>query len=285
MPTGTPLGIIAGAGELPLALARALREDGRQVFVLALDGIADAPELAEFPHARVSIGEIGATIRTLKNAGCSEVTLAGRVTRPEFSSLKLDRIGRQHIGGILAAALKGDDALLRKVISILESHGLRVVGSADVTRILLAPAGPIGTLRPGRQDMSDISQGVRVVNALGQLDIGQAAVVCRGLVLAVEAAEGTDAMLSRITALPEPLRGSASARHGVLVKAVKPGQERRVDLPVIGARTVEMAAAAGLAGIAVQQNAVLVLNRARVAETADLHRLFVYGVDAAELSP
>jgi len=279
-----PLGIIAGAGELPLVLARALREDGRRVFVLALEGIADEPELAEFPNARASIGEIGTTIRVLKDAGCLDVTLAGRVTRPEFSSVKLDRIGRQHIGGILAAALKGDDALLRAVIAILEHHGLHVVGSADVTRSLLAPAGPIGTVKPTRQDMSDIRQGLRVVNTLGQLDIGQAAVVCHGLVLAVEAAEGTDAMLSRITALPESLRGSAAARRGVLVKAVKPGQERRIDLPVIGARTVEMAAAAGLAGIAMQQNAVLVLNRARVAEIADLDRLFVCGVDAAEIS-
>src|SRR5947199_10803272 len=121
-----PLGIIAGAGELPLVLARALREDGRRVFVLALEGIADEPELAEFPNARASIGEIGTTIRVLKDAGCLDVTLAGRVTRPEFSSVKLDRIGRQHIGGILAAALKGDDALLRAVIAILEHHGLHV---------------------------------------------------------------------------------------------------------------------------------------------------------------
>lgn len=277
-----PLGIIAGAGELPLALARALRDDGRVVFVLVLEGIADASEFAKVPHACASIGEVGNIIRLLNDAGCSEVTLAGRVARPEFSSIKLDRIGRQHIGGILAAALKGDDALLRAVISILEKHGLRVVGSADVTRGLLAPAGPIGKISPGRADMQDIRQGLRVVNALGQLDIGQAAVVCSGLVLAVEAAEGTDEMLCRIAGLPESLRGSKSARRGVLIKAVKPGQERRVDLPVIGARTVELASAAGLSGIAVQQSAVLVLNRSRVAELADRDRLFVYGVDAAE---
>jgi UDP-2,3-diacylglucosamine hydrolase len=285
MAAGQPLGIVAGAGELPLALARALREDGRPVFVLALEGIADATELAEFPHAHASVGQVGKTIELLKQAGCSEVTLAGRVARPDFSSLKLDRLARQHISGILAAALKGDDALLRAVIAILEKHGLRVVGSADVTRSLLASPGSIGKFAPARADMLDIRHGLRVVHTLGRLDIGQAAVVCRGLVLAVEAAEGTDAMLSRIAALPEALRGTGAARGGVLVKAIKPGQERRVDLPVIGARTVELASAAGLSGIAVQQNAVLVLNRARVAELADHDRIFVVGVDAVEVSP
>jgi DUF1009 family protein len=283
MAMGQPLGIIAGAGELPLALARVLREDSRPVFVLVLEGIADAPEIAEFPHARASIGELERAIGLLKDSGCSEVTLAGRVARPDFSSLKLDRIGRQNIGSILTAALKGDDALLRAVIAILEKHGLRVLGTADVTRSLLAPAGPIGKFTPGRDDMPDIEHGLRVVNALGHLDIGQAAVVCRGLVLAVEAAEGTDAMLFRICALPETLRGTKAARRGVLVKSVKPGQDRRIDLPVIGARTVELASAAGLSGIAVQQNAVLVLNRTGVAELADRDRLFVYGVDAAEV--
>ena len=282
MATHQPLGIIAGAGELPLALARALHEDGRPVFVLALEGIADASELAKFPHARASIGEVGKTIRILKESGCSEVTLAGRVVRPEFSSLKLDRAGRQHIGGILSAAMKGDDALLRAVIAIFEKHGLNVVGTAEVTRSLLAPAGPIGKSAPGPADMQDIRHGLRVVNAVGELDIGQAAVVCGGLVLAVEAAEGTDAMLSRIAALPETLRGTPAARRGVLIKAPKPGQERRVDLPVIGVRTVELASAAGLSGVAVQQNAVLVLNRTRVAELADSDGLFAYGV-AAEI--
>ena len=282
MATGQPLGIIAGAGELPLALARAIHEDGRPVFVMALEGIADAPELSEFPHARASIGEVGQIILILNESGCSEVTIAGRVARPEFSRLKLDRAGRRHIGGILAAALKGDDALLRAVIAIFEKNGFHVIGAEDVTRSLLAPGGAWGKLAPGHADLQDIRQGLRVVNALGQLDIGQAAVVCRGLVLAVEAAEGTDAMLSRIAALPEAVRGTDMARRGVLVKALKPAQERRVDLPVIGARTVEMASAAGLSGIAVQQHAVLVLNRARVVETADREQLFVYGVDAPE---
>jgi UDP-2,3-diacylglucosamine hydrolase len=278
MAAAAPLGIIAGAGELPLAIARTLHEDGRPVFVLALDGIADARAFREFPHASASLGDVGTAVRLLKQAGCSEVTLAGKVARPDFSKLKLDGLGAQYIARILAAALKGDDALLRAVVAIFEKQGFRVSGTSDITRGMLARAGALGRFEPDADALADIRRAFDVVSALGALDIGQAAVVAGGLVLAVEAAEGTDAMLTRVAGLPAALRGSMTARYGVLVKAVKPRQERRVDLPVIGARTIELASAAGLAGVALQAEAVLILNRPRVIELADSAGLFVYGM-------
>ena len=278
-----PLGIIAGAGELPLAIAQTLHEDGRAVFVLVLDGIAEAQPFSEFPHALASLGDIGAAVRLLRQAGCSEVTLAGTVARPDFSKLKLDRLGAQYIATILAAARKGDDALLRAVVSIFERQGFRVAGTSDITRGLLAPAGALGRFEPGPEELPDIQHGFRVVNALGALDIGQAAAVAGGLVLAVEAAEGTDALLKRVADLPAALRGTTLARRGVMVKAVKPHQEKRVDLPVIGVRTIELASAAGLAGIALQSEGVLILNRPRVIELADNAGLFVYGMPKAEI--
>jgi DUF1009 family protein len=247
-----------------------------------LEGIADAPAISEFRHAWSAMGEVSRTISLLKDAGCAEITLAGRAARPDFSALKLDRLGRQYIGRFVAAALKGDDALLRAVIAIFESHGFRVIGSSDVTRSLLAPQGPIGRFAPDADNMTDIHHGFQVVKVLGALDIGQAVVVCRGLVLAVEAAEGTDAMLERVARLAPQFRGQQGGRQGVLVKAVKPGQDRRVDLPVVGAKTIELAAAAGLSGMAVHAGTVLVLNRSRVAEIADREHLFVYGFDATD---
>lgn len=278
MAAAGPLGIIAGAGELPLAIARTVHEDGRAVFVLALAGIADAREFSEFPHASASLGDVGTAVRLLKEAGCSEVTLAGKVARPDFSKLKLDRLGAQNIARILAAALMGDDALLRAVVSMFEKQGFRVIGTNDITHGMLAQTGVLGRFRPDAEALADIRRGFKVVSALGALDVGQAAVVAGGLVLAVEAAEGTDAMLKRVTELPTTMRGSAAARCGVLVKALKPHQERRVDLPVIGARTIELASAAGLAGVALQPQAVLILNRPRVIELADSAGLFVYGM-------
>ena len=130
--------------------------------------------------------------------------------------------------------------------------------------------------------MRDLVQAARVAGAIGALDIGQGAVVCDGLVLAVEAQEGTDAMLQRVALLPASVRGAPDARRGVLVKRPKPIQERRIDLPVIGLQTLEAAAAASLAGIAVEAHGALVARRADLVAAADAAGLFVYGFTRAE---
>jgi len=274
---GKTLGIIVGAGDLPIAIARAAQSEGRQVFLLGLEGITDPKAIEPFPHGFTGLGELGRAIKLLRGADCSEITFAGKVSRVEFGKLKLDAKGAMALPRIVAAAVKGDDSLLRALLSMFEREGFRVTGSADVARDLLAPAGPLGKLKPGNEDETDILQGLRVVQAMGALDIGQAAVVCRGLVLAVEAAEGTDAMLTRVASLPETLRGTLSQRKGVMVKTVKPHQERRVDLPVVAARTVELVAAAGLSGLAIQAEGVLLVDRGKVAATADRLGVFVHG--------
>jgi DUF1009 family protein len=271
------LGIIAGAGELPIAIAEAARADGRNIFVLALAGLVSEADVRAFPHAFVSLGELGKAIRHLKDAGCTEITMAGKVARPEFSKLKLDARGALALPRVMSAALKGDDALLRTMLGIFENEGMRVIGSAESAAALLAPEGPLGEFEPTKEEEADIRQGVAVVAAMGALDIGQATVVCRGLVLAVEAAEGTDAMVTRVATLPPALRGTADDRRGVLVKAVKPNQERRVDLPVIGVKTVELVAAAGLSGIAIEAGASLIVGRKAVEQAADRAGIFVYG--------
>ena len=271
------LGIIAGSGELPFAIAEAARSEGRPIFVLALEGVTAANAVTTFPHAWVSLGELGKAIKHLHDAGCSEITFAGKVTRPEFAKLKLDARGALALPRVMAAAMKGDDAVQRAILSLFENESWRIIGADEAARGLLAPAGPLGNLEPTEEEESDILSAIRVVVALGALDIGQAAVVCQGLALAVEAAEGTDAMLTRVAMLPEAMRGTVASRKGVLVKAVKPRQDRRVDLPVIGVKTVELASLAGLSGIAVEQGAALIVGRARVAEAADRAGIFVYG--------
>jgi DUF1009 family protein len=275
-PAGT-LGIIAGGGELPIAIAQAAQDEGRAIFLVALDGMARPSDVDPFPHGFVSLGELGKAIKLLQDAGCDEVAFAGKVARPEFTKLKLDARGALALPRIMAAALKGDDALLRALLAIFEKEGMRVIGSAEAARDLLAPFGELGRLKPSPEDNGDIRHAIRVVATLGALDIGQAAVVCQGLVLAVEAAEGTDAMLARVATLPAAVRGAPGNRKGVMAKAAKPHQERRVDLPVIGVRTVELAAEAGLSGIAVEGGAALIMGRARVVEAADRYGIFVYG--------
>lgn len=273
-----PLGLIAGGGELPRAVAEAARATGRAVFVVPLTGSVSEDWVAGFPHEFHSPGEPGRIIKALKAAGVEDVLFAGRVDRPKFSDLKLDAKGMLLLPKAVAAAKKGDDALLRFIVGICEDEGLRAIGVAEAAPSLVADAGALGHITPQEDHMSDIEKAFRVVHALGALDVGQAAVVCEGLTLSVEAAEGTDAMLSRIATLRENLRGTHDKRRGVLVKALKPTQDAKTDMPVVGVQTVKNAAAVHLAGIAVEAGSALILNKEAVAAEADRQGLFVVGV-------
>jgi hypothetical protein len=273
------LGIIAGGGELPLAIAESASRAGRPVYLAALLGSAD-PEIAHYPHDWVSVGEAGRMLNLLRQHGCGDVILAGRVSRPKWSDLKVDAKGVLKLPKVVAAAARGDDALLRSFVDILESEGFRAVGVAEAAPDLVAEIGVLGARHPSRDDEADIALGIKIARALGALDVGQAAVACRGLVLTVEAAEGTDAMIARVGTLPENIRGTAANRRGVLVKARKPIQDGRTDLPVIGRHTVAGAASVGLAGIAVEAGASLILNKPAVADAANQAGLFVLGFPA-----
>src|ERR1700761_8768610 len=267
------LGIIAGGGDLPLAIAA---ECTRPVFIVALAGSA-GEGVDKFPHERAGIGETGKIFRLLHDHHCIDVILAGKVARPAWSDVKVDARGALAAPKIISAALKGDDALLRAIAGMFEKEGFRVVSAAEAAPALLSGETTITKAKPTEQDKSDIAIAAKIVREMGVLDIGQAAVVCEGLPLAVEAAEGTDAMIKRVASLPENIRGSTSKRRGVLVKAPKPIQDRKTDLPVIGVQTIENAAAVGLSGIALEARGALIVNRKAVIEEADAAGLFVTG--------
>jgi DUF1009 family protein len=271
MPVPPKLGLVAGGGDLPRLIAAACREQRRPLFVAAIDGVCDPATVAGSDHLWLDVAAVGRLVEALRAAGCAEVVLAGHVARPDFARLRPDWQGVKLLPRVLQAAARGDDALLRTLVAFLEEQGFAVIGADDVVAGLLAPAGPLGRLAPSAEDEADIRRGFAVVRALGALDVGQAAVVRNGLVLGVEAAEGTDALLARCATLQPAGRG------GVLVKLPKPGQERRVDLPVIGVATVAAAAAARLAGIAVATGGALVVDRAAVAAAADAAGLFAVG--------
>ena len=271
------LGLIAGGGELPVALAEACLAAGRPVFVLRLRGFA-GPELAQFPGTEVGVAELGRIFDLLRREACQAVCLAGQVTRPDFSALKPDLRGMRSLPAAIAAARKGDDALLRFLVAEFEREGFKVEGADEVNAGLTLPPGPLGRHAPEPEHKADLDQALAVAKALGALDIGQATAVAGGVVLAVEAQEGTDALLARCAALPAQLLGTGRTRRGVLVKWPKPIQERRVDLPTLGPATIEGAAAAGLAGVAGQAGGLLVLQREAVIEAADRLGLFVVGL-------
>ena len=276
--TAPKLGLIAGGGALPLAIAARCEAEGRPLFVIRLTGFAD-PHLVRYAGADIGMAELGKALAALKAAGCKAVCFAGTVNRPDFKSLKPDLKGATLLPGIIAAATKGDDALLRKILSVFENEGYAVEGADDILGGETLEAGALGAVSPTADQLADLRKALHVAEKAGELDIGQGAVVCDGLVLAVEAQEGTDAMLTRVAGLPADLRGAAGALKGALGKAPKPIQDLRVDMPVIGARTLELASAAGLAGVGGVAGKLILIDRPALIETANRLGLFVWGED------
>jgi DUF1009 family protein len=265
------LGIIAGGGVLPGLLAAACKSSGRAYYVLGLTGFADAAALGQAPDDWIRLGEAAQAFDRLRAAQVSTVVMAGAVRRPTFIALRPDLQTAALFVRVVAKAI-GDDSLLRALIGEFEAQGFTVVGADDILADLLARPGCVGKVAPDEQARADIAVGVKAARDLGRRDLGQAAVVQQGLVLGVEDADGTAALIARCAGLQREGPG------GVLVKMKKPQQDRRADLPAIGPDTVVQAAEAGLRGIAVEAGGSLVLGADAVAEAADAHGLFVIGV-------
>jgi DUF1009 family protein len=271
LPSEGKLGIVAGGGTLPHHLVAACRAVGREVFVLALEGQADKDLTANVAHDWNRLGAVGAGIDKLRAAGAQDLVFAGRVKRPGLAALRPDRKALSILATVAGGFGAGDNAILAAVTRALEGEGFRIVGAEEILAGLLAVEGAYGARRPDDADSADIVRGIEAARALGRADKGQAAVMRAGVVLGLEDEEGTDALLARCAA-------GGGGKGGVLVKVAKPGQERRVDLPTIGPDTVENAARAGLAGIAVEAGGALVIDRMEVARRADAAGLFVIGI-------
>jgi len=271
-----PLGIIAGLGDLPVQVAEAAIARGQGVFVLRLKGFEE-PALEGYPGTVAGIAEIGKTFKALKQAGCEQICFAGIVKRPDFKALKPDLKGVSLLPKAIAAARDGDDALLTFLIGVFEAEGFEVIGADEAAGTLTLSEGVFAGAAPSDEDMADLRKAAQIAAIMGREDIGQGAVVANGLVLCVEAQEGTDEMLRRCATLPETIRGNSERRVGVLVKRPKPQQERRIDLPTIGVKTIDLAAAAGLAGIGFEANGALILNAEKVRAHAEAVGVFLYG--------
>jgi hypothetical protein len=283
MPTasnGEPaLAIICGGGSLPFALADAARRRGRRVVLFALRGWADPQRIAAYPHHWIWIGQFGRFMRIAAAEGCRDVVFIGSVGRPSFWQMRPDVRTLRLMPRIIRLFRGGDDHLQSGVGRIFEEHGFRLLGPPDIAPELLMPHGPIGARLPNERDRADIARGLALLRATSPFDIGQAAIVADNQVLAVEGPEGTDMTLARVAELRRDGRIRTPVGTGVLVKAVKVGQDHRIDLPSIGPHTVDGATAAGLAGIAVIAGSTIVAEPERIAAAADRARIFVVGVD------
>ena len=276
----SPVGVIAGGGAMPFAVADSLQARGIAPVLFALRGACDSDRVAGFRHHWISVGQLGRATKLFRSEGCRDLIFIGSLVRPALSEIRLDWGTLRVLGKVITAFRGGDDHLLSGVGRILEQDGFRMVGIRDVAPDLLMPEGGITRAVPNASARADIGKGRDVLGALGPFDIGQAAVVIEGHVVAVEDIEGTDGLLARVARLRADGRIRAKAGRGVLVKAPKSGQDPRFDLPTVGPRTVAGAAEAGLAGIAIAAGNALVVEPQAMIETADQAGLFIEGLSA-----
>lgn len=273
-----PLAMICGGGSLPLAIAASVTGRGRGVVLFPLRGAAEDTDFAGYPHHWVYIGQIGKFMRLARAAGCRDMVCIGSLVRPSIWQVHPDLKGLSLIPRVLKAFRGGDDHLLSGMARILESDGFRLLGAHEVAPEILLPAGTLGAVPVPELAQADIALGFDYLRAAGPFDIGQAVVVIDKHIVAVEAAEGTDAMLIRVAELRASRRIRTALGRGVLVKAAKPGQDKRFDLPSIGPRTVELVAEAGLAGMAAAAGETIVAEAEKLRQTADRAKIFVAGV-------
>ena len=277
---GEPIAIISGYGTLPSEIALGAIAAGRRPFMVGIEGEAE-PSIEAFDHRYMNLGQLGALIKLLDEKGISQIVMAGGVhSRPEVFKMKLDWGAISSIPRAMAMLLGGDDTLLSGLIKLFEDRNIKVLGAHEVAPQLLAKAGVIAGRMPKKKDLENIKLAAAACQALGELDIGQAAIAEAGRVVAVEGVEGTDRLLQRIVELREIGRMPEKGKNGVLVKLIKPGQDYRADLPAIGPKTVLEVERAGLCGIGVSAGSSLILQRQETLKLAKLHRIYIFGYEA-----
>lgn len=276
--TGRSIALICGGGTFPGAVADALARRSLRPVLFAVRGWADPKIVDRYDHHWVAIGQVGRFLRMARTEQCHEALFIGTALRPPLRNIRLDWQTIRMLPSIVRAFRGGDNRLLSGVARLFEEAGIRIIGVADVAPEIVVPEGVLGRHQPSARDRADIARALAMIAALGPFDVGQAAVVANNHVLAVEAAEGTDNMLNRLVELRAQRRVITAPGIGVLVKAPKPGQDRRFDLPAIGPQTVANAARAGLGGIAVAAGSAIIAEPDEMIAAADRAGMFLVGV-------
>lgn len=271
------IGLIAGGGDLPKNVVSGAKQAQHDVEIIAIEGFASGENFDQDVHMS-GIGEFGKIVKTLKKAECTHVCFAGYIKRPDFLKMKRDLKGLMKMPGAIMAARRGDSALLEYVLKIFEDEGFTVIPPQDLCAELLLGEGHLGAISLTEPHMGDAKKACETASNIAAMDIGQSVIVCRGLVLAVEAQEGTDAVIDRVLSLPEDVRGTKDKPEGVLAKITAPDYDSRVDLPTIGVETVLRAKSAGLAGIVAESGYAFVIDKAAVITAADEAGIFIAGL-------
>jgi len=274
----SPVGIICGGGSFPFAIADSVQRQGRPVVLFAINGWANAERVAQYSHHWVALGQFGRLCSLARAEGCRDIVFIGSLVRPRIRQIRLDLLTLKIVPKIIASYRGGDDHLLTGIARIFEQEGFRLLGAHEVAPDILSPVGALGQREPSEGDLADVQRALELLTSIGSFDVGQAVVVAGRHVLAIEAAEGTDLMLERVSELRKRGRIASPDGTGVLVKAPKPGQDLRFDMPAIGPATVDGVVRAGLGGIAVMAGATLIADAVDVVGRANKNGVFVYGI-------
>lgn len=276
----SPIGLIAGGGVLPFAVADALAARGIAPVIFALKGFCDPVQVVRFRHRWIALGRFGSLTKAMRSEGCRDILFIGALVRPALSDIRLDWGSLRLIPAFVAGLRGGDDHLLSTAAGFFEKSGFRLIGIKDVVPELLMPEGCLTHAKPDSAALADIAIGRDMLHAISPFDIGQAVVVIDNHVVATEDIGGTDSLLARVARLREEGRLRAKRGRGVLVKGPKHGQDLRFDLPALGPLTVAGVAEAGLAGIAIAAGYSVVAEPQVMIEAADNAGVFITGVRA-----
>lgn len=268
----TKIGILAGGGELPVIVARECERLGVPLIMVGFEGNTPLEVLQPFPHELSRLAAVGNTIKILKKHECTHICMAGHIKRPTLSELVPDVKGAMVMTRLFGKGRLGDDGLLRELALVLEEEGFTVVGAHEIVPALMAHHETYTRSKPSKQALADARFGADLLTHMELHDVGQAVVIQEGLVLGIEAIEGTEELIKRC---------GIYKRKGdkpVLIKRKKGNQDMRFDLPTIGIKTVEQLASAGFAGVFIEAGGTLIVNRDAVIAAADEHRIFITGV-------
>ncbi len=266
------LGIIAGGGSLPAKLVSSCQNKNIEPFIIGFEGQTSVDIMDGHNHSWVGLGSVGKIIKYFKSNGVTDLVLIGSIKRPSFSKIKLDFRAVKMLASMALKSM-GDNQVLDRIKTELELEGFTLHGIQEFCDEVIVGEGLLGGASPTAEDCSNIELGIKASQLIGAMDIGQSVIVQNGMVVGVEAVEGTDALIERCTLLLQ------KGGRGILVKSCKPQQDKNLDLPTIGENTVINAYKAGLSGIAVHANNVIITDLDAVVKLADKHGIFIIGIN------
>jgi DUF1009 family protein len=265
-----PIAIIAGRGILPQILIQDCQKKKRKFLLLLLQSENYEIDYSPFKPVKLAYGAVESLLGIIKENGIKNLVFVGGVTKPNFSSLQVDKKGAILLARILANKILGDDAVLKTVINFFEKEGLKIMRIDQLIDCVVPRKLVLTKRQPDKENIADIAIGVKAIKSFSVFDVGQSLIVAQKQIIAVEALEGTDEMIKRCSNLKIDYKKKA-----VLIKMKKHGQSLKADLPVIGIETVKNCFAAGICGIAIQVNSTLVLDKDEVIKKADESDLFL----------